>query len=93
MSNRVFVNLSGEAEAIWKEIETDIKQPTYRKDPWAAREAWRYAPELSKAAGRKLMFGGSGYGVIAFVVYCFGEYAYHRMIGKEVVEIKKNENG
>ena len=81
MSQRIFNRLTGEAETIWREIERDIKLPTYRKDPWARREAWRHAPELSKAAGRKLMFGGTEYGIAGFVVYCLGEYLYKRVKG------------
>ena len=83
MSQRIFNRLTGEAKNIWCEIEHDIKLPKYRKDPWAQREAWRAAPELSQKAGKKLIFGGSEYGVIAFVIYCVGEYIYKRRIKVE----------
>lgn len=78
-SNRLFRRLGPEAERIWREIALDVKYPRYRKDPWQAREAWRYAPEFSKTMYRKLLFGGTGYGVAGFALYCIGEYCYSRL--------------
>jgi hypothetical protein len=68
--------MSPDANAIWKEIMADVRSKTPRKDPWEIREAWRKAPEFSKQMGRKIIFGGCGYGVGAFFVYCLVEHFF-----------------
>lgn len=47
-----------------------------RRDPWARFEAWRYHPEISKAANIRRMFPGLGLGVAAFLVLSAVEELY-----------------
>ena len=46
------------------------------KDPWRRFEAWRYAPDINKAANRRRMFPGLGLGIGAFLVLVAIEELY-----------------
>lgn len=68
---RVLVPLSPLADKIFNEIRLDIKSEFGKhNDPWRKREAWRYSHAFSPAVGRRLLFGGCGYGIGAFLFYC-----------------------
>lgn len=47
-----------------------------RRDPWARFEAWRYHPEINKAANIRRMFPGLGLGIAAFLVLSAVEEFY-----------------
>ena len=46
------------------------------KDPWRRFEAWRYAPEINRAANKRNMFPGLGIGFGVFLVLVAVEEFY-----------------
>lgn len=76
MSSRLFGRLSRDAKGLWSEVEHDVAHYAASKDPWAAREEWRRAPEFSPRAAHRILFDGWLWGAAAFVAFCAAEGAW-----------------